>query len=107
MGSSGNLSKLIIPKHHWQECKDNTVCMNAWNFKDSGPDSRGAQLRSRVQWWLAFSLCAGLTVVPLLMFICAIDNMEVTTRRQPWISKGGPHLELIGVHSRWSFFAKQ
>ncbi|KAG0628340.1 hypothetical protein M758_1G019300 [Ceratodon purpureus] len=100
MGSSGNLSKLVIPKQHWQECKDKNGYMNIC-FKDMGPDSRGV-MRSKLQWWVAFSLCAFLVTVPLLMFVCAVDNIEVTAKRQPWISLDGPPLEFIGVHSRWS-----
>ena len=94
MGSSGNLSKLVIPKQHWQECKDKNGYMSIC-FKDMGSDSRGA-LRSKVQRWVAFLVCAGLVIIPLLMFICAIDNMETTTKRQPWISLDGPPLEFIG-----------
>ncbi len=94
MGSSGNPSKLVISKQHWQECKDKTGYMNIC-FKDMGPDSRGALL-SKVQWWVAFSICVGLVIIPLLIFISAIDNMEATTKQQPWISLDSPPLKFIG-----------
>lgn len=96
MGSSGNLSKLVIPKQHWQGGEQKEKALGVYSNAGMTPGSSGSS-RSRVRWWVAFCLCAGLVVVPLLMFMCAIDNMEaVGSKRQPWISLDGPPLEFIG-----------